>query len=53
METLTAIFIRVIVPVMVTVAVGYFAARVLTFDLKMLARPCRPPNSAASPLSRC
>lgn len=38
METLLAIFARVIVPVMITVAVGYVAARVLVFDLKMLAR---------------
>jgi predicted permease len=37
-ETLLAIFVRVIIPIMVTVAVGYIAARVLTFDLKMLAR---------------
>jgi malate permease and related proteins len=37
-ETLLSIFVRVIVPVMITVAVGYLAARVLVFDLKMLAR---------------
>ncbi len=37
-ETLLAIFVRVIVPVMITVAVGYLAARLLVFDLKMLAR---------------
>ncbi|MCK7470500.1 MAG: hypothetical protein MZU95_06685 [Desulfomicrobium escambiense] len=33
-----AIFVRVIVPVAVTVVVGYIAARVLVLDLKMLAR---------------
>ena len=38
MDTLLAIFVRVIVPVIVTIAVGYAAARFLTFDLKMLAR---------------
>ncbi len=38
MDTFVAMFIRVIVPVMVTVAVGYLAARLLVFDLKMLAR---------------
>ena len=38
METLIAIFVRVIVPIMVTVAVGYLAARALAFDLKMLTR---------------
>lgn len=38
METLAAIFVRVIVPVIVTIAVGYIAAKVLKFDLKMLAR---------------
>ena len=38
METLIAIFVRVIVPVMITVAIGYLAARLLSFDLKMLAR---------------
>ena len=38
METLLAIFVRVIIPITVTVAVGYIAARVLTFDLKMLVR---------------
>ncbi len=38
MDTLAAIFVRVIVPVAVTVAVGYLAARLLVFDLKMLAR---------------
>ena len=38
METLLAIFVRVIVPVMITVALGYAAARFLVFDLKMLAR---------------
>ncbi len=38
MDTLIGIFIRVIVPVAVTVAVGYAAARLLVFDLKMLAR---------------
>jgi hypothetical protein len=37
-STLIAIFVRVIVPVIVTVAVGYVAARVLVFDLKGLAR---------------
>jgi predicted permease len=37
-ETLLAIFVRVIVPVMVTVGIGYLAARLLAFDLKMLAR---------------
>jgi predicted permease len=37
-ETLLAIFVRVIVPVLITVAVGYLAARLLVFDLKMLAR---------------
>lgn len=37
-ETLLTIFIRVIVPVTITVAVGYLAARLLVFDLKMLAR---------------
>jgi len=37
-NTLIAIFVRVIVPVMVTVAVGYTAARLLVFDLKVLAR---------------
>lgn len=37
-NTLIAIFVRVIVPVMVTVAVGYAAARLLVFDLKVLAR---------------
>jgi predicted permease len=36
--TLLAIFIRVIVPIMITVAVGYLAARFLAFDLRMLAR---------------
>ncbi len=35
---MAAIFLRVIVPVMVTIAVGYTAARLLHFDLKMLAR---------------
>jgi len=38
MDTLLAIFVRVIVPVIVTVGVGYLAARLLVFDLKMLAR---------------
>jgi len=38
MDTLLAIFVRVIVPVMITVGVGYLAARLLVFDLKMLAR---------------
>ncbi len=38
MGTLAAIFVRVIVPIMVTIAVGYIAARILKFDLKMLAR---------------
>lgn len=38
MNTLLAIFVRVIVPVMITVGVGYLAARLLVFDLKMLAR---------------
>lgn len=37
-DTLLAIFVRVIVPVMVTVGVGALAARFLVFDLKMLAR---------------
>jgi predicted permease len=37
-DTLLAIFVRVIVPVMVTVGVGALAARFLAFDLKMLAR---------------
>lgn len=37
-NTLFAIFVRVIVPVMITVGVGYLAARLLVFDLKMLAR---------------
>jgi hypothetical protein len=37
-DTLLAVFVRVIVPVMVTVGVGYLAARLLVFDLKMLAR---------------
>jgi len=37
-NTLLAIFVRVIVPVMITVGVGYLAARLLVFDLKMLAR---------------
>ena len=37
-NTLIAIFVRVIVPVMITVGVGYLAARLLVFDLKMLAR---------------
>ncbi|MCK7522281.1 MAG: AEC family transporter [Ignavibacteriales bacterium] len=37
-DTLLAIFVRVIVPVIVTVGVGYLAARLLVFDLKMLAR---------------
>jgi malate permease and related proteins len=38
MNTLLAIFTRVIVPVLVTIGIGYFAARLLVFDLKMLAR---------------
>jgi predicted permease len=38
MDTLLAIFVRVIVPVMITVGVGYLAGRLLVFDLKMLAR---------------
>jgi predicted permease len=38
METLLAIFARVIVPVMITVGLGYAAGRFLVFDLKMLAR---------------
>lgn len=38
MDTLLSIFLRVIVPVMITVGVGYLAARLLAFDLKMLAR---------------
>lgn len=38
MQPLLAIFARVTVPVMITVGVGYLAARVLVFDLKMLAR---------------
>lgn len=38
MDHLPAIFVRVIVPVAVTVAVGYTAARFLVLDLKMLAR---------------
>ena len=38
MDTLLAVFVRVIVPVMITVGVGYLAARLLVFDLKMLAR---------------
>jgi hypothetical protein len=38
MDHLLAIFVRVIVPVAVTVAVGYTAARFLVLDLKMLAR---------------
>jgi len=33
-----AIFVRVIVPVLVTIGIGYAAARLLVFDLKMLAR---------------
>lgn len=37
-DTLLAIFVRVIVPVVITVGVGYLAARLLVFDLKMLAR---------------
>jgi malate permease and related proteins len=37
-DTLLAIFVRVIVPVLITVAVGYLAARLLVFDLRMLAR---------------
>jgi predicted permease len=37
-ETLLAIFVRVIVPVAITVGLGYAAARLLVFDLKMLAR---------------
>jgi predicted permease len=37
-DTLLAIFVRVIVPVMITVGLGYLAARLLVFDLKMLAR---------------
>jgi malate permease and related proteins len=37
-NTLLAIFTRVIVPVLVTIGIGYFAARFLVFDLKMLAR---------------
>jgi len=37
-DTLLAIFVRVIVPVMITVGVGYLAGRLLAFDLKMLAR---------------
>jgi predicted permease len=37
-DTLLAIFVRVIVPVMITVGIGYLAARLLVFDLKMLAR---------------
>lgn len=35
---LLSIFVRVIVPIMVTVAVGYAAGRFLSFDLKMLSR---------------
>lgn len=38
MDHLPAIFVNVIVPVAVTVAVGYTAARFLVLDLKMLAR---------------
>lgn len=38
MGTLVSIFVRVIVPVSVTIGVGYIAARFLVFDLKMLAR---------------
>ena len=38
MDHMLAIFVRVIVPVTVTVAVGYAAARFLVLDLKMLAR---------------
>ena len=38
MATLIAIFVRVIVPVVITVAVGFVAARAIAFDLKMLAR---------------
>jgi len=38
METLLAIFVRVILPVMVMVVLGYIAARFLPFDLKTLSR---------------
>jgi predicted permease len=38
METIVAIFVRVILPVFVMVAVGYLAARFLSFDLKTLSR---------------
>jgi predicted permease len=38
MDTLLAIFVRVIVPVTITVGLGFLAARLLEFDLKMLAR---------------
>lgn len=38
MDTLLAIFIRVILPVFVMIAVGYVAARFLPFDLKTLSR---------------
>lgn len=38
MDTLLAIFIRVIFPVLVMIVVGYLAARFLPFDLKTLSR---------------
>lgn len=38
MDTLLAIFIRVILPVFIMIAVGYLAARFLPFDLKTLSR---------------
>jgi hypothetical protein len=37
-DTLSAIFIRVILPVFVMISVGYLAARFLPFDLKTLSR---------------
>jgi len=37
-DTLSAIFIRVILPVFVMIGVGYLAARFLPFDLKTLSR---------------
>lgn len=38
MDTLLPIFVRVILPVLVMMAVGYLAARFLFFDLKTLSR---------------
>ena len=38
MDTLITIFVQVIIPVTITVGVGYLAARLLPFDLKGLAR---------------